>query len=49
MADELAIPHPGFGIDGLADRAEQAQAVELMFLGPLVSPLKKVRIAVGAV
>ena len=38
-ADDFAIPHPRFGIDRLADRAQQAQAVELVLLRPLVAPL----------
>ena len=39
VADDFAIPHPGLGIDRLADGAQQAQAVELVLLGPLVAPL----------
>src|SRR5581483_6598970 len=39
--DHIAVPHPSFGIDGLADCAEQTQAVEFVTLRPLVSPLKK--------
>src|SRR5205814_10415817 len=34
-------PHPGFGIDGLADGAEQAQAVEFVALGIFAAPLDK--------
>ena len=39
MADLLAVPHPCFGIDGLADGAEQAQRIELVFFDVLVAPL----------
>src|SRR5215831_535316 len=39
MANHFAEPHPGFGIDRLANRAKQAQAVQLVFSGPLVAPL----------
>ena len=39
VADLLAIPHPGFGIDGLAHGAQQAQRIELEFLDVLVAPL----------
>ena len=38
-ADDFAIPHPGFGVDGLADGAEQAQAGQVVLFGPLVAPL----------
>ncbi len=39
MADLLAVPHPCFGVDGLADGAEQAERVELEFFDVLVAPL----------
>ncbi len=39
VADLLAIPHPRFGIDGLADGAEQAERVELELFDVLVAPL----------
>ena len=39
VADLLAIPHPGFRIDGLADGAEQAERVELVLFDVLVAPL----------
>ena len=39
VADEFAIPHPSFGIDGFADGAEQTQAFHFVFLRPFVSPL----------
>ena len=38
-ADDLVVPHPGFGIDRLADGAEQAQARQVVLLRPLVAPL----------
>ena len=41
VADDFAIPHPGFGIDWLANRAKKAQTIELMLLWPLVSPSQK--------
>ena len=41
MADDFAIPHPRLGIDRLSHGTEQAQAVELVFLRPLVSPAQK--------
>ncbi len=37
-ADHFAIPHPGFGIDGLSHRAQESQTVELVPPGPLLSP-----------
>src|SRR5271168_996063 len=37
--DLLAIPHPGFGVDGLTYGAQKTQAFHFVFLGPLVSPL----------
>src|SRR5581483_10857648 len=36
-SDVLAIPHPGFGVDRLAHRAEQAQAGEVMLGRPLLA------------
>lgn len=35
----FAVPDPGFGVDGLADRAEDAQAGEVVLGGDVVSPL----------
>ena len=43
------VPHPGFGIDGLAHRAEQAKGREVVFLRMLVACRMKARMAVGAV
>ena len=37
-ADDFAVPHPGLGINWLADGPQETQAGEFMFLGPLVSP-----------
>jgi hypothetical protein len=34
-----AVPHPRLGVDRLADRAEQAQAREVVGVGILLSPL----------
>ena len=39
VTDELAVPHPRLGVDGFADGAQQAQAVEPMLFGPFVTPL----------
>ena len=39
VADLLAVPHPGFGVDGLADCAEEAKRVELVLFDVLVAPL----------
>ena len=33
VADDRVIPHPRFGVDRLADRAEQAEAGEIMLVG----------------
>src|SRR5262249_23728280 len=41
VADFLAIPHPGFGVDGLADSTEQAKGVELVFVDVLIAPLNE--------
>src|SRR5439155_17304483 len=41
VADHFAVPHPRLGIDWFTNRAQQAQAVELVFFGPLISPLQK--------
>ncbi len=41
MADDFAVPHPGFWIDRLSDGSEQPQTIETMLLGPLVSPFEK--------
>ena len=38
LADDFVIPHPGFGVDRLADGAEQAQGTEIVFGGPLRAP-----------
>ena len=38
VADLLAVPHPRLGIDGLADRAEQAQRVELVLIDKFRRP-----------
>ena len=40
-ANLLAVPHPGFGIDGFAHRAEQAQAGQVKLLHVLIAPLHK--------
>ena len=37
-ADDFVIPHPGFGVDRLADRAEQAQRTQIVFLRPFRAP-----------
>ncbi len=39
LADHAVIPHPGFGIDGLADGAEQAKRGERILFNPGVAPL----------
>ena len=39
MADLLAVPHPCFRVDGLADGAEQAERIELELVDELVAPL----------
>ena len=39
LADHLVIPHPRFRIDRLADRAQQAQARQVVLVRPLVAPL----------
>src|SRR5258706_11938001 len=39
MADHLAIPDPGLGINRLTDGAEQTQALQSVFFRPLVAPL----------
>ena len=38
MPNHLAVPHPGFWIDRLADRPQQTQTVELVLLRPFVAP-----------
>ena len=38
FADDFVIPHPGFRIDRLADRAEQTQARKIVFERPLLAP-----------
>ena len=38
-ADQLVIPEPGLGVDGLAYRAEQAQRGEVMLGHPVIAPL----------
>ena len=38
VADHAVIPHPGLGIDGLADGAEQAEGGERVLLDPLSRP-----------
>ena len=52
-ADVLVVPHPGFRIDRLADRAEDAQARQVvalrMHLLVGLAALISERIAVGAV
>src|SRR6266849_5549179 len=39
LADDFAIPHPGFGIDRLANGAEQAQAGKIVLQRPVLAPL----------
>src|SRR5581483_26047 len=39
VADHFAVPHPRFRIDWLTHRPQQAQAVEFVFLWPLIPPL----------
>ena len=39
VADLLAVPHPGLGVDGFADGAEQAERVELVVFDVPVAPL----------
>ena len=39
LADDAVVPHPGLGIDRLADRAEQAQRRQVVAARPLVAPL----------
>src|SRR5262249_21364229 len=41
VTDDFAVPHPGFGIDGLTNGAEQAQAGQLVLLRPFISPFDK--------
>ena len=50
VADDAVVPEPGFGIDRLADRAEQAQRLArgVFFTGASPSRIRA-RIAVGAV
>src|SRR2546430_12427082 len=36
--NHLAVPHPSFGINRLANRPQQAQTVELVLLRPFVAP-----------
>ena len=36
-ADDLAVPHPGLGVDGLAHRAEDAQRGEIVLLRVLLA------------
>ena len=38
-ADDLVIPHPGLGVDRLADRAQQTQARQVVLARPVVAPL----------
>ena len=37
-ADFLVIPHPRLGVDRLADRAEEAERGEIVFIDPFVAP-----------
>src|SRR5256886_15231190 len=39
--NHLAVPHPSFGINRLANRPQQAQTVELVLLRPFVAPLNE--------
>ena len=39
VANDLAVPHPGLGIDGLAHRAQQPETFHLVLVRPLVAPL----------
>ena len=49
-ADHAVIPHPGFGIDRLADAAQQAQLRQVVLAPARSSPsFISARIAVGAV
>ena len=38
LADDFAIPHPSLGIDGLADRAKQAQAAQVVAIRDIRRP-----------
>ena len=38
-ADLAVIPHPGFGIDPFADRAEQPQARQIVLIDPADRPI----------
>ena len=49
VADLLAIPHPRFGVDGLADGAEESKRSSLNFSTCWSPHFMKARIAVGAV
>ena len=49
VADDAVIPFPGFGIDRLADRAEQPQRLARGLLHRLLARRISARIAVGAV
>ena len=40
-ADVVVVPHPRFGIDGLADGAQDPQTRKVTPFGPVVSPLHK--------
>src|SRR5205823_13292975 len=41
VPNHLAVPHPGFWIDRLADRPQQTQTIELVLLWPFVAPLNE--------
>src|SRR5581483_1143005 len=41
VADDVAIPPPGFRVDGLADCTQQPKAVELVTAWPLLAPFNK--------
>ena len=48
-ADDLVVPHPGLRVDRLADRAQQAQAGQVVLADHSSPHFMKARIAVGAV
>jgi hypothetical protein len=49
LADVRVVPDPRFGIDGLADGAEELEAGEVVLAGRSSPHFMNVRMAVGAV